>query len=143
PFLQGGKGCARLITTRRFDVAAEARARRVDVDEMTADESVRLLTARLDPPPTDPAPFCHLARRLGEWPLMLELVGAALFLRVERGDTPERALAYVNRGLDHKGVRAFSREKDAERHRSITRTIEVSLDLLEPDDRQRFTELAI
>jgi hypothetical protein len=32
PFLRGGKGCARLITTRLFDVAADAT--RVDVDQM-------------------------------------------------------------------------------------------------------------
>ena len=40
PFLSGGKQtCARLITTRRPDIAMDAR--RVHVDEMTPDESVR------------------------------------------------------------------------------------------------------
>ena len=73
PFLRGGERCARLITTRQFDIAADAR--RVDVDEMATDEAVQLLTARLEAPPDDLEPFRALARRLGEWPLMLELAG--------------------------------------------------------------------
>ena len=44
PFLQGGKGCARLFTTRRLDLALALKAEPVQVDEMTSDESIDLLT---------------------------------------------------------------------------------------------------
>ena len=55
PFLRGGKQCSRLITTRRLDVISETRAQWISVDEMTADQSIELLKARLPSfPPTWP-----------------------------------------------------------------------------------------
>ena len=47
PFLQGGKGCARLFTTRRLDLALALKAKPVEVDEMTSDESIDLLRNQL------------------------------------------------------------------------------------------------
>ena len=54
PFLWGGKGCARLVTTRQFEVAAEAK--RVNVDEMTTGQAVEMLIAGLQPRPADRVP---------------------------------------------------------------------------------------
>jgi WD40 repeat protein len=142
PLRRVGKGyCAWLITTRQLEVAADAQ--RVDVDTMSPEESVSLLIKRLDRAPTDLGPFCILARRLGWWPLLLELTGSALRLRRARGDTLEGALAYINRALDRKGVGAFDSYDPTERHQSMTLTIEVSVELLDPEDRYRFHELAI
>jgi len=140
-FLRGGKDCARLITTRQFEIAAEAS--RVDVDEMTSSEAVQLLTTRLDPPPRDLTPLRKLAQRLGEWPLMLELAGAALRHRIARGDTLEGALDYVNRALDKRGTVAFDQRNATERHQAIAKTIDVSLEFLTEDERGCFLELAI
>src|SRR5262249_21722170 len=103
-FLRGGAGCARLITSRQIVVASEAKAKRVSVDEMTTDEAVAMLTARLDPQPGDLMPFRGLAHRLGEWPLLLKLAAAAISLRIELGATLEKALAYVNSELSRGGV---------------------------------------
>ena len=83
PFLRGGAGCARLITTRQAQVAADAQ--RVGVDQMTAAEATSLLLARIGERPRDGAPLLRLAQRLGEWPLLLALVGAAMRQRIERG----------------------------------------------------------
>jgi hypothetical protein len=47
PFLKGGKQCARLITTRRFDLVD--RAARVRVDQMTLTDAVRFLSTAFDP----------------------------------------------------------------------------------------------
>ena len=141
PFLRGGERCARLITTRQFDIAADAR--RVDVDEMATDEAVQLLTARLEAPPDDLEPFRALARRLGEWPLMLELAGAALRQRLARGDTLEGALAYLNKALDKRGVVAFDQRNAEERNQAIAKSIAVSMDLLTEDERERYLQLAI
>jgi WD40 repeat protein len=143
PFLRGGKACARLITTRQFEITLEARCRRVDVDQMTTAQAVRLLISRLEPPPEDLEPFRALAERLGEWPLLLDLVGAAVQVRTALGDSLAGALAHVNRGLDQRGVTAFDRADEAQRRRSVARTIDVSLDLLPPGDARRYLELAV
>ncbi len=143
PFLRGGERCARLITTRNFDIAVQANAEQVVVDEMTSSESVKMLTARLENKPKDVAPFRKLATRLGEWPLMLELAGAQIRQRVLRGDTPEGALDWVNKALDKRGFTAFDPRSAAERNEAIGRSIEASLDLLTPHEQERCFELAI
>jgi WD40 repeat protein len=140
-FLRGAKGCVRLITTRRSDVATQAR--RTEVDVMTPDQSAQLLTARLHPPPTDLGPFRALTRRLGEWPLLLELAGADLCERVALGQTPERALAAIHKRLDQEGVTALDIRDSAARSRSLTLTIETSLESLTPDERRHFAELTV
>ena len=147
PFLRAGKHtaktCARLITTRRRAVITESKAHRVDVDEMTTDQAVAILIARLSPRPTDLAPFRSLARRLGEWPVLLGQFGARLRTQLSFGQGLPEALAAINKALDKKGVTALDRKQVADRHASITRTIEVSLDQLEPDEYRRYSELAI
>jgi hypothetical protein len=35
-------------------------------------------------------------KRLGEWPLLLKLVGSALHKAIDAGDTPQGALKFVN-----------------------------------------------
>ena len=47
PFLKGGKQCARLITTRRFDLVDGAA--RVRVDQMTLTDAVRFLSTAFEP----------------------------------------------------------------------------------------------
>lgn len=141
PFLRGGAGCSRLITTRNFEIAAESR--RIDVDEMTASEAVDMLTARIPQAITDLAPFRPLAHRLGEWPLLLELANASLRQRMERGDSAAGALKYLNQKLDAQGVVAFDQRNAAARNQALTRTIELSLEQLEPEERHRYLELAI
>jgi hypothetical protein len=143
PFLAGGDGCARLITTRQLAIADAADCTCIRVDEMTIPEAVQMLTAKLGTIPADLEPFRVLAQTLGEWPLLLDLVGAALRLRLRRGDTLTGALAYVRRGLDQKGVAAFRRDDTTQRDQSIARTMQVSLDPLEPEESLRYFELAI
>jgi NB-ARC domain/TIR domain len=60
-FLRSGRQCAWPITTRQFDVAAEAES--VSVEEMTPDQAVNLLTARFEPKP-EPADLGQLTGRL-------------------------------------------------------------------------------
>lgn len=141
PFLRGAAGCARLITTRQAQVAVDAEA--VQVGEMTSPEAVALLLARIDDFPRTELPFSRLAQRLGEWPLLLALGGAALRQRIDRGDTIDGALDYMNRALDKRGITAFDRERAADRHAAVASTLDVSLELLSEADRCRCEELAI
>jgi WD40 repeat protein len=143
PFLRGGQQCARLITTRRLQVVTGVGASRVLVDEMTGDESVAMLTVRLQVPPANLAPFRMLAERLGEWPLLLRLAASQLRERIERGDTVEGALAFVNRALDKHGAVAFDRASASSRNDAVATTVAASLALLSDADRVRAEELAI
>jgi WD40 repeat protein len=141
PFMRGGKDCVRLITTRIFEIASEAVS--FNVDEMTMSEAVRMLTAELGDPGSDAASFRELAERLDKWPLLLEMASATLRHRIRRGDTPRRALAYLNKKLDKQGVVAFDNRDGGDRHQAIASTIEVSLALLNADERRRCMDLAI
>jgi WD40 repeat protein len=140
-FLRGGPDCARLVTTRQAQVAAEGE--RITVDEMTSQEAVSLLVARLGQAPADLQPFRKLAHRLGEWPLLLRMAGAALRQRLDRGDSLEGSLRYVDRALEKRGVTAFDRERSSDRHEAVASTLGMSMDLLDDADRVRCTELAI
>jgi hypothetical protein len=142
PFQRGDDLCTRLITTRLVDVALEANER-IPVDEMTLDEATGLLTRYLDAPSSDRKPFEALARRLGEWPLLLELAGSFLKQRLVYGDTVDSALTRLNRRLDEKGMVAFDRRNAQERRQAVARTVSVSLDLLTKEERSQYRALAV
>jgi len=141
PFLRGGADCTRLVTTRHERVAAEGQ--RVAVDEMTTNEAVAMLVARLPTPPADVEPFRQLARRLGEWPLLLKLCGAALRRRVDLGDAVAGALRHINTALDRRGITAFDRDRPVERNDAVSSTLAISLDLLDAGTRTRCLQLAV
>ncbi len=70
------RGAATLLVTTRYGATLPAECRRVDVDAMSSSEAVELLASGLDA--GEPACFAALARRLGEWPLLLRLVNRQL-----------------------------------------------------------------
>ena len=141
PFLRAGARCARLITTRLFEVAAEAR--RVDVDQMEPGEATQLLLARIGSAPIDLESFRRLALRLGGWPLPIKLVGSAMRQRIARGDSVANALEYVSRALEKRGITAFDKNEASDRAEAVGRTVAASLDLLTPEDQRRCADLSI
>jgi len=140
PFLQGGKQSARLITTRDAEIASTFRTRRVNVEEMQPSEAVQMLATQLDVPPDDQR-LLELAQRLYLWPLALELAGTALQQRLEKGDTIEGALRYLNRALDRRGIVAFDQRDATERNQAIAIAIETTLEQLTPTERERCIQL--
>jgi hypothetical protein len=66
PFVEGGKRCARLITTRVPELAGRGTA--VRVDQMSPEQARALLTSGL--PPLDPAVVQGLLAVTGRWPLL-------------------------------------------------------------------------
>ena len=88
PFLQGGKRCARLITTRNEEVLPVT-TQSIQVDAMRQNEAVQLLTAGLDglapSSASDRLALGKLAARLGEWPLLLKLANGRLRRQMSRG----------------------------------------------------------
>jgi hypothetical protein len=86
PFLAGGAGCARLVTTRT-ELALPAGCPSIRVDAMTGTEAKALLTRDLAGVPSDEL-IGQLADRTGRWPVLLGLVGRALYTRCQRGCFP-------------------------------------------------------
>ncbi len=141
PFLRGGKGCARLITSRIADVARGTAA--FPVDAMSLSEAVTLLQSRLPSSDLEKLPFRSLAQRLGEWPLLLELANAQLRRRIEKGDDLQHAMEYLQLKLRHQGIVAFDVRRATDRQDAISRSIELSLELLEKDEQSALIQLAL
>jgi WD40 repeat protein len=141
PFLREGSGCTRLITTRLANVVTTGTSFRVD--EMMADEAIALLMGRLPVVSAEYPTLNVLARRLGEWPLLLELANAQLRRRIDKGDDLRGALDYLNRRLDKQGIVAFDQRHATQRQEAIARTIELSLETLEPTEREATVKLAV
>lgn len=141
PFLQGGRRCARLVTTRDRTVLP-AGSSVVQVDAMQQDEALRLLASGL--PVGQRKALEHLAGRLGHWPLLLRLVNGVLRDRLlDAGEELAGALLYVGASLDRHGLTAFDVADPSDRHRAVASTLGVSLDRLSPESRSRFLDLAI
>jgi NB-ARC domain-containing protein/TIR domain-containing protein len=102
PFLRGGRGCVRLITTRLADIAPDAT--RFAVDAMNLAQATELLAKGLQVSPRERTSLRQLAARLGEWPLLLDLANAQLRRRVLKGDTLAGAIAHADQRFEREGV---------------------------------------
>lgn len=119
PFLQGGRRCRRLVTTRNR-VVVPAGARRVFVDAMTPDEARELLTADL--PHFDPGCAERLVAGTGAYPLLLALVNSQLrSLVADRGAAVADAVAEVAEELLAGGPTALDVTNPTERRQASSR----------------------
>jgi WD40 repeat protein len=145
PFLQGGPRTTRLITTR-IDNVLPACTKRQPVDAMSDEEALKLLAWEL---PLDQTwgrslDLSKLAKRLGEWPLLLKLVNGFLRDRVLKSrQALSEALVGVNKRLDNRGVVVFDARDPADRSKAVSDTVGASLELLDGDQCARFGELGI
>ena len=145
PFLQGGKRCTRLVTTRNEQVL-RADVQRIQVDAMQQQEAVQLLGSGLRSTPLragETQALAALATRLGEWALLLKLVNGVLRERISRGQSFADACTYVNRALDKRGLTAFDDKNAQDRRHAVAKTLSVSLDMLSPEEKARYQELAV
>ncbi len=151
PFAQGGRGCARLVTTRVPGLVA-GRGPSVLVDQMSDAQARALLTAGL--PPLEETVIAGLLAVTGRWPLLLRLASKILadYARAAP-DAPAQGVALLNRlraggpavvdevlGEDW---RTLDVGQPQQRERAVRATIEASTGLLSGDDAQRFAELGI
>ena len=139
PFLRGGKTSAHLFTTRDANLASDSVP--VIVDEMREAEAVAMLAKGV--PSLEIGPARDLARRLGEWPLALELALAMMRERVREGEPAGQVATRLLTIIERKGVRALQDPAAGRRHRTVTSVLEVSLELLDAADRRRLAELSI
>jgi hypothetical protein len=140
--VEASTGHARLVTTRHaFVLPVEAKL--VDVATMHEEDARRLLGIGL--PAGHDAALLSLARQLGCWPVLLRLASRVLRQRIQRQKmSMPKALDAVERDLARKGVLAFDPAHDAlERDQAVAATVEASLEMLDPGERQRYAELAV
>ena len=151
PFTQGGRQCARLVTTRVPELLA-GRGPAVLVDQMSDVQARAVLTAGL--PPLAEAVVAGLLAVTGRWPLLLRLVnkiladyarvaaevdaqGAALVEQLRAGGP-----AVVDEVLGE-GDRTLDVGQPQQRERAVRATIEASTGLLSSGDAERFAELGV
>jgi WD40 repeat protein len=149
PFVCGGRRCARLVTTRVPGLLA-GQGVAVRVDQMSPEQARRLLTSGL--PPMAPKVAEGLLTVTGRWPLLLRLVNKTLANAART--TPDVSAAgqqlcdrlreggptAVDDLLASSGLEVDQPEKRAQ---AVRATIRASTSLLDPEDAERFTELAL
>ncbi|MFJ7159923.1 NB-ARC domain-containing protein [Streptomyces sp. NPDC101118] len=149
PFLQGGRRCVRLVTTRNPRLLPRD-CPRVLVDEMTADQASRVLTHEL--PDLPPGTVAELLRVTGRWPLLLRLTNQLMAEQIETGADPADVAARALRRLREHGPAAADggpapgeRELDDPRLRQgmVRATVEAATRLLPAGADARFAELGV
>ena len=140
PFLVGGDSAVRLFTTRQRGVLPGATVP-VRVDQMTGGQARELLTADL---PLLPAGLVgDVLAVCGSWPVLLALVHGAVRDAVTTGGDAAGEMREVLVALRVGGVTVLDVTNPTERGQAVARTIEVGLDRLSPDERDRYLELAV
>jgi len=139
PFRFSGRACTRLVTTRIPDLLPGGPQLRVDA--MSAGQARQLVAARVDGLPVDAAD--RLATLAGRWPVLLNIVNGVLRRRVSRGQPPGEAAEEIARRLAADGPAVFDPARPSDRSRAVAATVEASLTMLEPADRDRYLDLAV
>lgn len=149
PFLVS-TNVTRLITTRNAqDVTVQSASVRV-LDEMTPDEATLMLLNFVPSEVRDKdldgirLPLADLARRLGEWPLLLGIFGGTLQTEISvRRRAFVDAMKWIREGLESVGLTAFDRRRSEDRNAALAKSVDVSLRPYSEDERQRLFELAV
>ena len=147
-FLVDAPNAAVLVTTRIRPALPDKTPDEIrihDIDAMQPDQAVRLLAFELpeDDVARQHAKLDSLAKRLGEWPLMIKLTNGALKSIVEPGGTLEEALQYVEEGLSEEGLPEAFADDEKGRNATATASLTVSLKLLEDSELTLYRRLAI
>jgi WD40 repeat protein len=133
-----------VVTTRLRRIVLEAGAA-VVIDRLTSEEAVDLLSRWLQEVPDADQKLAlrDLSARLGEWALLLQLVGAELGLQTVGGRPLLEAIHHVNDGFDRRGFTYLDQDSEFSRNSAIGASLDASLTMLTPDHRERFHELGI
>ena len=139
-FVDVFSSCKIVMTTRKIDLNVTIPPIKCfDVQPMSVDESVKLLTLKivkvetLDA--TDVDRIQKLARDLHYWPLLLNLVHGQLYVHcVEWNESPQDAILKVHQKLYDNGLTAFDLSETS-RENAVGASIGASLELLTEDER--------
>jgi WD40 repeat protein len=139
PFLDAGRGCTLLVTTRIPDLLP-ADVVPVQVDQMNQQQARDLVTSGVDGVPD--AIRERLLEITGRWPLALSLTNGALRRALRDGTDVTETAEWLLRRLRDLGPAALDVTDAARRDRAVGVTLESSLGLL-AGRRDRVVELAI
>ncbi|SFC61527.1 NB-ARC domain-containing protein [Streptomyces aidingensis] len=128
PFLLGGEGCVRLITTRNVRVCPSA-ARVVRLGPMAPGEIRELLTRNVAALPHTEA--SRLAQICGGWPLLATVIGSAIEQDVAAGAPAHRVAREASETIQTHGPQAFDVWDADQRKNAIGQAISSSLRSLE------------
>ena len=141
-FVEVFSSCKIILTTRKMNINAKIPPIVCfDIQKMTIDESIKLLTLKivdveaLDN--TDTTKITELVRDLHCWPLLLSLVHCQLYFHcIEWNESPHDAILKVQQKLFDNGLTAFDPEDppEASRENAVKASITASLELLTKDD---------
>ena len=150
PFTDGGRRCARLVTTR-IPGLLDGRGMAVRVDQMSPEQARRVLTSGL--PGLGPELADTLLAVTGRWPLLLRLVNKILANAARAGQDLSAAGTQLLDRLYAGGpavvdklsgtARDLDVGKPTERTKAVRATIEASTSLLDRQYAERFAELGI
>jgi len=148
PFLLGGEGCVRVVTTRNVRVCPST-ARVVRLGPMSASEISEMLTRNVTA--LGMSDTARLATLCGGWPLLATLVSSAVSQDVAAGACPDRAMVEAGEALRVEGPQAFDVWDADQRKNTIGQAITSSLHSLDSSVmingasglRERFLSLAV
>ena len=137
-FVDVFSNCKTILTTRKMNINAKIPpVMCFDIEPMTIDESVKLLTLQIIEVitlhVTDVSRIEELAKDLHCWPLLLNLVHGQLYCHcVEWNEPPQDAILKVQQKLFDKGLTAFDPEDQIEvsRENAVRASITASLELV-------------
>jgi WD40 repeat protein len=144
PFLFGGQGCVRLVTTRSRNVLPHV-AEAVMVDAMPAEQASQLLTDGLEGD-TDEEDFSGLAHLTGGWPVLIALVNRALKRRLRHGADLHAAIHALAYDITSGGPAVLDVTSSSRRQDAVAATVHASESLLADTDPawvKRYHELAV
>ncbi|GGY07543.1 hypothetical protein GCM10010358_70850 [Streptomyces minutiscleroticus] len=147
PFLQGGRRCVRLVTTRNprlLPVGAHA----IHVDEMSPAQAAAVLTYNI--PPLPRALVDDLLHTTGRWALLLRLTNRLIAEQTAAGADPvttaERILARLRANgpavVDDPAA-SWNLDNPHLRNQAVKASIEAATSLLPPGGPDRLAELGI
>ena len=137
-FVDVFSSCKTILTTRKMNINAKIPpVMCFDIEPMTFDESVKLLTLQIVEIETlhvtDVSRIEELAKDLHCWPLLLNLVHGQMYYHcIEWNEPPQDAILKVQQKLFDKGLTAFDPEDqlEASRENAVKASITASLELV-------------
>ena len=142
-FVDVFSNCKIILTTRKMNINAKIPPQIcLDVQPMSIDESVKLLTLQIIEVKTlhatDVSRIEKLAKNLHCWPLLLNLVHGQLYFHcIEWNESPQDAILKVQQKLIYNGLTAFDPDDqlEASRENAVRASINASLELLSKDEK--------
>ena len=110
---------------------------------MENDEAIALLNRGLNTDSSEKALLASLARRMGNWPLILNLANRSLRTSILRNSSLQEAIVHIENRWKQKKIAALNPKDQKNIDEAIYLALESSLETLPENIKMRFFELGI